>query len=89
MAFRVTNRAGDAADTPAYQAATMVRSSVNANTATAMPVMVNAARKGCLMELRQVSLNIVLGLMWGGQGARLPALPPPPPTQPFINNFHF
>ncbi len=37
MAFRVTRRVGEAAFTPEYQAATTVRSSAKASTATAMP----------------------------------------------------
>src|SRR4030042_3936864 len=58
MAFLGTSRAGEEASTPEYQAATMVRSNAKARTATAMPPTVRAARKGCRMVLRQVSLNI-------------------------------
>ena len=43
--FRVTRRTGEEASTPAYQAATTVRSRQKANTATAIPRMVSAARK--------------------------------------------
>ena len=58
MAFLVTRRAGEAASTPAYQAATMVRSKAKANTATAMPPTVSPALRGCLITLRQVSFKI-------------------------------
>ena len=61
MAFRVTRRAGEAASTPEYQAATTVRSKAKASTATAMPRMVRAARNGCRTVLRQVSLSTVSG----------------------------
>ncbi len=61
MAFRVTRRAGEAAFTPEYQAATTVRSKAKASTATAMPRMVSAARNGCRMVLRQVSFSTVSG----------------------------
>ena len=62
MAFRVTRRAGEAAFTPEYQAATTVRSKAKASTATAMPRMVSAARNGCRMVLRQVSFSTVFGV---------------------------
>ena len=58
MAFRVTRRAGEAAFTPEYQAATTVRSKAKASTATAIPRMVSAARSGCRTVLRQVSFSI-------------------------------
>ncbi len=57
-AFRVTRRTGEEASTPAYQAATTVRNRQKASTATAMPRMVRAARKGCLRMLRQESLSM-------------------------------
>ena len=58
MALRVTRRAGEAALTPEYQAATTVRKRAKASTATAMPRIVRVARRGCRTVLRQVSFNI-------------------------------
>src|SRR4030067_805733 len=64
MAFRLTRRAGEAALTPEYQAATTVRKRAKASTATAMPRMVRVARSGCRTVLRQVSLSTVASSQW-------------------------
>ena len=45
--FLVTRRTGEEASTPEYQAATTVRKRQKANTATAIPRVVRAARNGC------------------------------------------
>src|SRR5690349_19751437 len=57
IALRVTSRALEAAAAPAYQASTTVRSSPNASTAIARPVMVSSVRSRCRNALRKTSLR--------------------------------
>jgi len=59
MALRMTRRLAAAADTPAYQASTTVRSSPKASTATATPKTVSRARSVCRNALRNSSFHSI------------------------------